>query len=51
MKDLFEKTTVCKSVAFTVHLVDTPSTPSMNRRIHISKRPFVGGNLPIRVEV
>src|ERR1700730_24983 len=33
------------------NLVDAPRRPGMHRRVDVAKRPFIGGQLPVRMHV
>ena len=45
----FEKITVCFPSLGSLHVINTPNRPSMNRRIKIREFPFIGRYLAIRV--
>ena len=57
VKDAFEKCQVAGIVGiflaalFAVHLEHAPRRPGVDRRVHVAERPFVGGQLAVRMHV
>ena len=51
VKHALQEDAIAYTLPFLVDLVDAPGRPRMHGRIHISKRPFVGGNLAVWVHV
>src|SRR2546428_10181849 len=49
MKTLFEKFAVSFARANSIHVVNTPYCPRMNRWIQIGELPLVSGNLAVRM--
>src|SRR5450432_2903889 len=49
MKALFQKLAIGLARSNTVHVVDAPDGPGMNRRIQIRELPLIGGNLAVRM--
>src|SRR5438132_2674956 len=49
VKTLFEKLAVSFARANSIHVVNTPNGPGMNRRIQIGELPLVSGNLAVRM--
>src|SRR6266699_2710289 len=51
VKYTLEKTPVGASADAFLDLVDAPGRPGMHRRVDVAERPFVGGQLSVRVHV
>ena len=49
MEDTLEKLHIPLSSLSPLYRVDTPCCPSMHRRIYVAERPFIGGDLSIRM--
>src|SRR5580658_1769401 len=51
VKDLFEEPTVCHAANAALNLINAPSGPGVNGRIHVAESPFIGRQLPIGMHV
>src|SRR5262249_9188896 len=51
LKHAFEKGAVSASSLFLFDLVDAPSGPGVHRGIDVAERPFVSGQLSVRMHV
>ena len=51
MEDALQEFAITFPFALLVDLVDAPCSPCVHRRIHITERPLVGGNLAVGVHV
>ena len=57
VEDAFEEREVAGVVGigvtalFAIHLGNAPRRPRVNGRVHVAKRPFVGGQLAVRVHI